>query len=245
VARLLFAEKGPPWTRRPLTGLLLIGVPGAVAILLLHKKIAGPAVMPAILAATWLACVWLFYAAQWRKSGTGVMGAVLLGYAVGAAWLQTCQVSRDRATMAELEFVRQVRQTVPPGQLLTVDAQKTHLDFFRLQYYLPPDTRLLHNLTFLQSRQITQPDVYVITQAGNLEFLRQFGPTEFVLSAVASHNAKTAADRYALFHLTFAPQLVRVAPPDVNVLQAMNREEGPWCGNHPELATTRPHPPQP
>jgi hypothetical protein len=185
------------------------------------------------LAATWLVCVWLFYLGQWKKNGPIVMSAILVGFIMTAGWLQMFYVSRDRGTMGELNFLREVGRTVPKGggEPLMVNAAGTVLEFFRLQYYLPDDAVLLHNLSFLRSDQIKSPAVYVVARASDEPKMKQLGDVQVVLKSVASFGEKTAADRFTLFHVTFAPGLARYPVPTyIGVMEAMERKKGPWCG---------------
>ncbi len=236
VARYLFAGHGPAWSRRPSTGLLFFGLPGVIAIFFLRGKIAAPPafphlLMPLLLAATWLFCVWLFYAGQLRKSGYWVMGSVVVGYIVVAGWLQACVISRDHATLMELQFLHQVSATVPPGQLLTIDAAVSPLEFFRLQYYLPDDARLIQNLSFLRSDQIKEKFLYVVARANDQLKLQQLGDVQIVLKSIESYGTKSPQELFTLFHITYSPNALRAPPPPyVSVLQAMGRRPGPWCG---------------
>lgn len=230
---LLFAGRGPDWLRRPLTGALLLGLPGAVALFFFRHKIAGPAFVPFLLGGTWIVCVWLFYAGCRRHSERLVMAAVVAGYIVAAGWIQACVVSRDQETVAQLQFLADVRAAVPAGELLTVSAQGTSLDFFRLQFYLPGKTVLLHNLSFLRSDRIASPRAYVVARRRDVAQLERLGNVEMVLQSQRTYREKSPEDRFALFRVHFAPDLVRYPAPYVDVLQAMERRPGPWCGDKP------------
>src|SRR5574341_1845976 len=106
------------------------------------------------------------------------------------------------------------------------------MDFFRVQYYSTANAILLHNLTFLRDERIRQRQVYVITRARDQSKLETFGRSQIIAQSLTSHDGGGKPEgRFTLFSLQFDPKLTRYpAPQRITSLQAMGREEGPYCG---------------
>ena len=233
IARSMFA--GTRWSRTPRFGLLVFGLPGAVAILLFHSRIPGPLPMTVVLAVGWLICVGIFYTGLFRQDGRWVTGAVIIGLAVGFSWGQTFIPEQ---TTQDTIFLHHVESTVPRESPLFINADlHGELDFFRTAFYLRPEAKLLHNLTFLRDEKITVPQVYVVTREWDEPELAALGKVEMVLQSIKSRpsgrakKAKLNHERFTLYRLIFSPDLIRYpAPEHISTMQAMGRKPGPYCG---------------
>jgi 4-amino-4-deoxy-L-arabinose transferase-like glycosyltransferase len=228
-ADLLFAI--PEKFRKPSLGLLVYGLPVALGILLLHRFIPGPLGVTIGLAVVWIACVGAFYLGLKRQSHAITFASVLAGLLIVYCWGQS--VLPDD-TAADTAFLQQVEQTAPRDKLLTINSDLAgEMDFFRNQFYVRPDAKLLHNLTFLRDDHLNVPDLYVITRASDESKLDTLGHADVILRSTKTRREKSSADRFTLFHLTFNPNLQRYpAPPtdQITTMQAMDRAPGPWCG---------------
>jgi uncharacterized protein YueI len=226
---------GPLWSRKPIFGLTVFGLPGGLAILLLHRHIPGPTLMTSLLAATWVVAVALFYLGLFHKSGTVIMGTFVAGLAVACCWGQ--MFIPDMTTQDTL-FLHRVEITLPRDAPLFIDADlHGELDFFRNQFYLRNEAKLLHNLTFLRNEKITSPVVYVITREWNAPKLAGLGTAQIVDQSLQSRKsdhakkAKLPLDHFTLYRLTFRPDLARYpVPTHITTMQAMGRAKGPYCG---------------
>jgi 4-amino-4-deoxy-L-arabinose transferase-like glycosyltransferase len=233
IARSMFA--GPLWSRKPSFGLMVFGLPGEVAILLLHRKIPGPMPMTNLLAAAWIVSVGLFYLGLYRRSGKLVMGTFVAGVTVACCWGQTFIPDM---TKEDTLFLHRVETIVPREAPLFIDADlHGELDFFRNQFYLRNEAQLLHNLTFLRDEKITSPVVYVITREWNAPKLAELGTAQIADQSVQSRKsdhakkAKLPLDRFTLYRLAFRPDLARYpVPTHITTMQAMGRAKGPYCG---------------
>jgi 4-amino-4-deoxy-L-arabinose transferase-like glycosyltransferase len=227
--RWLFALPGKQ--RRPLTGVLIFGVPIALAIVVLHRHIPGPTGATIALSLVWLVCVLVFYMGLDRRSALLTFAPVLAGLLVVYCWGES--VMPD-ATSADTAFLQRVEETVPRDKLLTINSDLDgEMDFFRNQFYVRPNASLLHNLTFLRDDHLRAADVYVITRASDEPKLQTMGEVDIVLQSAKTRRERSPADRFTLFHLTFRPDLQRYPAPaadQINTMQAMDRAAGPWCG---------------
>lgn len=230
-SKVLFNGKGPEWSRRPWFGLLIFGLPGSIALGAFARWIPGPIWVTIGLAGVWLVCVWLFYIGLSRRRGGVVMASLLLGMVVGYGWAQSIAAPSSDNTAADMRFLREVNRVVPPDQPLMINAATYTLDFFRLQFYLPADARLLHNLTFLRDQTITAPEVYVVTRARDEVDLRQLGQVQEIAQSEKTRRETSPQDRFTLYKLRFNPGLKRYPAPDhIGVMEAMQRKPGPFCG---------------
>jgi 4-amino-4-deoxy-L-arabinose transferase-like glycosyltransferase len=232
-----WAMQRPVWSTRPRFGLLAVALPVVVAIgILAWKKLLSPVTQwsaqiesAAILVGLIVGGVWLFYSGLSTGRGKWMVAAIVLGFGGAFSWSQTHL--RD-PTVADTQFLRQdVEAVVPWNKVLAINAAIGPLNFFRVQFYLRSDALLLHNLTYLRSDRIHSSDAYVIGRAEDLPQLKQLGEAQLLSRSTAPPRKDTPS--LALFHVTFSPGLRRYPPPEVSVMQAMMREDGPWCG--PEM----------
>jgi 4-amino-4-deoxy-L-arabinose transferase-like glycosyltransferase len=236
IAQTLF--KSAVWARRPSFGLLLYGLPGTIAliVLLYFRKLAPMTDLRAqfesliFLVILLNGSIWLGYHGLWVKNGRWLLAAMLIGFGGVFSWQQT---HLPDGTVADTNFLRQdVEGRVPANRLLAIDAAIGPLDFFRVQFYLRPDALLLHNLSYLRSDRIHADDAYVVARASDLAPLQTLGQAQMLARSPRKHQANVPG--LALFHLTFKPDLKRYPPPPVSPMQAMMRAPGPDCG--PALA---------
>jgi 4-amino-4-deoxy-L-arabinose transferase-like glycosyltransferase len=235
VARALFRGASgdlPQRSHRPGFGLLVFGVPGALALALLHRKMPGGAGAVALLIGAWMGCVWMFFNGLSQRNGRWLVGAVVAGVIVSGALIQIAIAGRDDATLAELKFLRQVEAAVPAGEPVLLNSDIGSLKFFRLQFYLQREGRLLHNLSFLRNQGLAAPVVYVITRAKDQPSLERIGTTQLIAQTDATRRERSVGQRFSLFRVTLSPDLRRYETPSyVGVMQAMGRKRGPWCGD--------------
>jgi 4-amino-4-deoxy-L-arabinose transferase-like glycosyltransferase len=230
--------------RHALIEVLLLGLAPALGLLAFQRlgpvnlrlHASFPAVM--MLGAVWLAGVTAFFHGLLRRSGAITSGACFVGVAAFYCW---GQVNLPDLTTQDTLFLARVEALVPRNGALFVNSDlHGEMDFFRNQFYLRPDARLLHNLSFLRDRQITAPDVWVVTRHEDLRKLQQLGEVEVKDESLNSRREadwarashRPAADyRFTLFLLHYRPDLQRYPrPPYIGTLQAMGREPGPYCG---------------
>jgi 4-amino-4-deoxy-L-arabinose transferase-like glycosyltransferase len=232
IAELMF--KGPASTRRARFGLMVVGVPLGIAIVILGwKRLLSPsgAIVSQVESGVFLAalaggCIWLFYHGLWTKNGKWMLAAIVIGMSGVFSWEQT-QLRDDY--VPDTFFLRQdVAAVVPGDKLLVINAAIGPLNFFRVQFYLRGDAVLVHNLTYLRSDRIHASEAYVVGQVGDLQFLRTLGDAKMMSRSARPEKKDTPA--LALFHLVFSADLKRYPAPAVSVMQAMMRESGPWCG---------------
>jgi 4-amino-4-deoxy-L-arabinose transferase-like glycosyltransferase len=226
--------KSPDWSRRRRFGMLVLGLPGTVALIVLAQRrwLAPSSDMGsqlrslAILLVIWNGPILAFYHGLWTRNGKWMAAAILLGFGGAFSWMQT---HLPDATVADTQYLRQdVEDTVPRNKLLAINAAIGPLDFFRVQFYLRSDALLLHNLSYLRSDRIYEPDVYVVGRVEDLAPLRTLGTVDLLSRSWRGPQANVP--KLALFHLTFDPGLKRYPPPAVSPMQAMMREAGPYCG---------------
>ncbi len=228
IARRMFEWKES--VRRPMFGLLALGLPGAAAFLLLHRKIPGPLAVTVNLAIAWVVCVTVFFHGLRVRRGGPMMAALVAGIAIAYCWGESYLPDQ---TTQDTVFLKRVEAEVAQGQPLMINSDlHGELDFFRIGFYLRPDARLLHNLSFLRDERIHDPTVYVITRARDVGKLETLGAVEAVLQSARTRRENSPGDRFTLFRLTFRTDLQRYpAPREISTMEAMGRKTGPWCGS--------------
>jgi 4-amino-4-deoxy-L-arabinose transferase-like glycosyltransferase len=221
--------RGSPLTRRPIFGLLVYGLPISVVLVVLEAKhkIPGPFAPFVFLVVVWLICVWMFYYGLWNKRPAWLLAAMALGISSAFNWGQTYW---PNDTMEDTRFLSYVELNIPRDKLVAINAAVGPLDFFRLQFYLPANAKLLHNLSYLRGSEIHSSDAYVVGRERDLVSLKTLGDARMIMESPHSHREMSNADHFSLFYLRFNADLQRFEPPPVSPMQAMLRKPGPWCG---------------
>ena len=227
----------PMWGRRSALGLLAVGLPGAAAIWLLHKKIpAPPFSVAAVLIPIWLIGVGVFYYGLKIKRPALMLASCIAGICLAYCWQQTFLADENGQDTA---FLLHVPGKIPDHEPLFIDAATSRqgktgeLDFFRSAFYLPAQARLLHNLTFLRDQTIHEARVCVVARAHDFDELSKLGKVRPLDQSLHTRRETSAGDRLALFELQFKPDLQRYPAPsadEITVMQAMGRAKGPYCG---------------
>jgi len=227
-----------------LLGTLGIGLPGLVAFVVFANRhqIPGPLWVSVAMGIVFLLMVAGISLGLEKKNGRTVLTAFIAGFVCFAAWGQSVLAKFDESHSGDIEFIHRVPGDVAADKPLIIDAYGS-LDFFRFQFYLKPETVLIHNVTYLRDQRITAPQVYVITPFSNRRFLSTLGALQQVDQSRRARHEQSPEERYTLFLLTFNPDLKRYPAPPVNVLQALYRGEGdqagPFCGPPPEEISTQ------
>jgi len=222
----------PAWLRSPVFGLLVLGVPGAIAALALAHKIPGPEWVAYTVAIGWpvvAAAGWYFaFHPNARTALVGFLGVILVVHV--AAYLHRTAYLDSYA--GDREFVAKVREIVPADEPIYVLNEPDPLNAAWLMYYLGPQTQLLHDMSFLISDRIAALEVYVIArgmvaQRDTKTELARYGAVTRVTESPRTRGELSPAYRYTLFRLRFFPNLKRYPEPPVNGMQATGRSSGP------------------
>lgn len=186
-----------------------------------------------MLAALGMARVGEWVAGRWhrpellpRLAGAGFAGVMLLyclGHVVAGRHFDECRF--------DARFLREVARSADPSEPIYVCEDARLLDPFRLLFYLPENTRLLHNASFLRDEAITAPAVTIVTRRKEIENLAQMGVVEARQESAYSRRARDPGDKLVLVRLTFHPNLARYpGQARISPMQAQGRETGPFLG---------------
>jgi 4-amino-4-deoxy-L-arabinose transferase-like glycosyltransferase len=219
----------PALLRNPYVGLLVIGVPGDVALWLFANRIPGPAwIVPALMTG-WPFLVFGMCWAVGQRDGRLAMGSLFGILAVVYGLLYAYQTNYLDGYGDDSDFLRQVRGLVTPDRPLYINFDDLYpLETFHLLFYTD-GAKLLHNLTFLLDEHIDRKEVYVLARAAEGTYLSTFGKAQMVLQSRHTRGERSPADRRTLFLLRFRDGLARVpAPLRLSPMQAVHREPGPY-----------------
>lgn len=162
-----------------------------------------------------------------RWATAGVIGLTVtlycVGYTVAGRYFDQCR--------HDTRFLKSVVNQVPSSAPIFACEDPKALDAFRLLFYLPPQTKLLHNVTFLLDENIPVGDVYLVARHGEISRLEQFADAEVLAQSEYSRRAKTKNDLLTLFRLRVRADVARYpGSARVSPMQAMGREPGPFLG---------------
>jgi 4-amino-4-deoxy-L-arabinose transferase-like glycosyltransferase len=224
--------------RQILTSYAVVGVVIAVGIVVLGRS-EMPLVPVAVLVGVGVGnalCVLAIGDAVAARSPVRAAIAFFLAVWIGSSFVHLCYTSGNPKRLADRAFAREVEQLVPPNATLLI-AQKEALDFFMLQYWLRPDAKLLHNITWVKDESIKSSEIYVVTRAFDRPYLQTVGSVEEIVRADYSRREKNPDWRWALFKLTYRQDVDRHPRPEVNALQGLRRpdpnDESPYMGERP------------
>ncbi|MBI1918955.1 MAG: hypothetical protein HYS12_30055 [Planctomycetes bacterium] len=225
----------PRWLRHPALGLVLLGLPGTLAVVLFRSRLPGPAWMvpalavalPAGAAAFWWACT---------RSNARLAVTTLAVLLVACHWLtydfEKRYMDRYRDDSAFVKAVRRQAAASPDCPLLVINDIHP-LNSSWLLFYLGDRARLLHNLSFLHGDNLPRGEALVLARARDAAALEQFGSAKVVLPGGVTRGESGPGDRYALFRLRFHDDLARCRS-DVYIspMQATGRAPGPFLHVH-------------
>lgn len=161
-----------------------------------------------------------------RNHPVPLLAAIVVGFALGYAWLYNRILPERDQCREDTLFVRQVAHAVSTDQPLYVNADLGSMDLFRVLFYLQRDVRTLHHLGYLLDGRLSAEQVFVITRSRDRAHLMELGETQEVLLSARTRREGSPADRLALFSLRFWPHLARRVLPDrISPMQAMGRAE--------------------
>ena len=190
-------------------------------------KVPGSPIWAAVLLGAILVCVGIYYRGLAKQKPAWLFAAVIVGVGFSYSWGQS---NWPDETVDDTQFLRRVNGEVPGSKLLAIDGAVGPLDFFRDQFYLRSSTLMLHNLSYLRSTEITGGDVYIVARMYDQAALQTLGAVQTIDQSEHSRRQKLPGQQLTLFHLFFKSDLQRFAPPKISVMQAMERESGPYCG---------------
>lgn len=229
----------PAWRRSIWVNMLAFGVPGAVVVLLFAKKIPGPAWQAWVIAAVLMAVVaGITYFITRPQGKTAMMGLIgVMAIVNTAAHLQRTFFYDDYEQ--DLAFLRKIPELIPADEPLFVLNEVHPLNASWLLFYEPHSIALLHNTSYLASDKITAAKVGVIARRFDPsdaeekrvpfeEKFKRFGEVRVLLTSEKTRAEKSPRDRYALFEITFKPDLKRSPEPPMSSLQALGRASGPF-----------------
>jgi len=219
--------------RRAAAGVLVIlAIAAAATLVALHNRLHLALAAASVLALIVFVGTAVIARALLLQRSSLLAGGVIGTVAAVLACVEISLTPENDRTLADTVFVLRSNNKVPRDAPLFINSDVNTLDFFRLQFYARADAHLLHNLTFLRARDIAAPLVYVITRRRDEAELAKLGRVECVDVSERSHNdAGLPAGRFALFRLSFAPDLVRYdRPTNITNMQALSRAPGPFCG---------------
>jgi len=202
-----------------------------------HRELPGVSMLTAAAAsvAVGLGVVWVGFGVS-RKVAWEATLAFAVTFAIASGFVQLCYFNADPKRLADRAFAQRVEREVPADATLLI-AHREALDFFLLQFYVRPQARLLHNITFVKDDAIGSPVVYVVSRGFDADYLRTVGRVEEVFQADFSRREKNPRWRWTLFRLTYRVGVDRHPRPAVDALQALRRpepnDESPYLGDRP------------
>lgn len=221
----------PRWLVHPMTGLFTVGVPISLALAVLQARqiLPGPPELfyGLVAAVPLLAMVitWGLHHPRPRTAAVTVFGALFAFYAAGH-WYAGQYVDVNRFDVAFLKSTRRVaedRQTP-----LVVDMNQLPLSAFLQLFYLPDNVRTVHNVSFLADATVPS-EVLVLTRAGELEALREYGDVVELQRSDRPLKAPQEEWRMVLCFVRLHDGLARRSTTGIRItpMQAMHREDGP------------------
>lgn len=230
----------PAWTRNRWGAMPVMGVPGAIGIVLCGNHLGWPLFVSATLGCVWVAASVLISTGLWHS--TPRVAAATLFAAVAAGWIAMHVVAGqyfDRYRF-DTAFLKQIEHTIPADSTILVNAGMGQLEAFHTLFYLDPRAKSLHNLSFLASAEIDSDDVYVVTYSRHEEVLKLFGAVEPMLASEGTWRDGNYDERLTLFRVQLDAERPRHNP-DVRIspMQAMNYAPGPYLCELPDWAKIR------
>jgi len=227
----ILAAAWPRWLTHPAVNACAYGLPVGVALVVFKDKVPGPAWFPWALmtAIPGIAALVAWSIRDTRAVRAAIVTFTLLWGCYVAGHFHAAQyIDSNRHDVAFLKSVRARAQAESLPVLVDMSGNCFH-GMMGL-FYLPGDTQLLHNLSFLGASEISVPEVLLVAMASLQEELAGWGSVEALETSQRVPRGRSARDRLTLFRLKFDPTLARVPAREIRVspMQAMNRVAGPY-----------------
>lgn len=199
----------------------------------------------------WLAALSVLLLASFFLLSTGLrnlrpgltLGSFLAGFAGLSFFLYSGVGTQQDQTIDDTVFLQQAARTAPADAPLLLNAHhRGGMDFFRIQFYLPPRAELLHNETYLLQERFRGETVYLIDRSSSTERLAAYGTAEIVLQSARSRREAEHAGKMTLYKLKLREDLTVYPPLPISPMQAMSRfnadePDGPLLGQPETLST--------
>jgi 4-amino-4-deoxy-L-arabinose transferase-like glycosyltransferase len=216
------------WMRTPWPTLLVLGVPGEIALAIIVPRYPTPdGYLPALLVlwpAVVLACWWIFTRKEMRCACVALFA--LLAVCHWGGYLHPVYVERRYSD--DLALLDEVRKVVPAEAPLLVLDDKGPLDPSWLLYYLNGRGTMLHNITFLRDERFDFHEAYLITRPWQVGQLSEYGQGTEIIRSARSTGEWGPEDRLALYRVRFHDHLARhPGPVYISPMQATGRAKGP------------------
>jgi 4-amino-4-deoxy-L-arabinose transferase-like glycosyltransferase len=224
----------PVWSRRPLPLTAVIVLPLTVWLWLARMAVGGWQSAPLWLwlcppVAAW--CVWNLHRLDFRRTAQAMFLSLATLYVVGFA---ESGLRREPRLRAEAAFLRQVREAVPAGSALFLDMSLGGAKGCWCQFALGERAVPLHNLTFLHAADLSDREVFVVTEGTNRVLLDRLGEVLPLLDS--GETNEPALQLYRLKRHANAP-IAKTASPNVSPLQAKFPSLGPYLESGVQIGT--------
>jgi 4-amino-4-deoxy-L-arabinose transferase-like glycosyltransferase len=230
----------PAWTRNPLGAIPVVGIPGAVAVVLVGREVGWPIWATLPFGAVWIGASVLISYGMWHSTARVATATLFSAVAFGYVALHVVAGQYFDRYRHDASFLKQVRRDAPSNRPLLVNAGMGQLEAFHTLFYLDSDTRTLHNLSFLVSAEFDAPEVFVITYSSDEEVLKLFGEVEVVFASQGTWRDGKYNDRLTLFRVHLNPALAKRQPNvRISPMQAMSYAPGPYLCELPAWAQKR------
>lgn len=228
----------PRWMRHPVTSAALVGIGLiAAAIVFRHRLAASDATIAWIILGLVLAVIPFRWALDHANRQIAAIGTFAF-MAIGFLAFEYGTAAFGDSYAADRQFTLQVRQHIPPHETLYVMNEPDPLDSSWMLFYLPHNTRFLHNPSFLLAEDIADDEVWLLARGWGLRGIHAFGHPEPIFSSAFSRAYKTdPMERWALYRVKLHPDRQRVDTTNVKIspMQATGREKGPFLAPVPSL----------
>lgn len=229
----------PAWTKNPFGAIPVLGIPGTIALALVADKVDWPTWVVVAGGALWIATSVAISYGMWHSTARVAAGTLFAAVTGGYLVMHVVAGQYFDRYRFDTEFLKQVAKDHAQEQLY-INAGMGQLEAFHTLFYLGPQTRSLHNLSFLVSDQITSPEVLVITYQRHERLLKLFGQIERVAESKGTWRDGNFNERLTLYRVSLDPTLAkRKANLRISPMQAMNYRPGPYLCELPPWALKR------
>lgn len=222
----------PGWwlpLRHPATCLLSIVTPALILLAVFWNSLPGPVWFPWMLVAVipiyTLVMAFGFVDRKPWRSGAILFSGLWLAYAFGHVY-SGHYFDRHRFDAAFLKNVRSQSAETRLPLLVDMGGNRPLQAFLKL-FYQTPAARPLHNVSFLADARIQDPEVLVLTQAGEASVLETFGTIEQLLQSEGTSGDVDGTERLTLYRLKFRPGLERIAADHIEISPAQAIQYAP------------------
>ena len=212
---------------RPVIG-LIVAVLATIPLWFLTRAFHTTLYWQGVLIIAIIISTYILFTGFSRRHAALSFAAVMLAIFIIATFSYTFIAPYTDQTVEDTKFLKAIKNKVPKDAIILHNAaHRGGMDFFRVMFYSPERTILIHNESYLQQKSYIGKTVYLIDRSSREKPLENFGEVHIISQSIKSRRENEHAGKLTLFQVKIKADLKPLKYKPVDAMQAMGRKNGP------------------